>query len=157
MWASASALTRTVCDVRWIWTARSWARKALGLTLRLSDDLNEPQPYHYYYNALLTMQNYYLHHTCLHGLTPKLMRPYRTPDGPLVAAVNHSNIELYRLLQHDLTFHVRHSFHARIERLEVLPSLFHKHDYLWILDSKGRFCCWHPIRTDLACNTVLWD
>lgn len=103
------------------------------------------------------MQNYYLHHHCLHGLAPKLMRPYRTAEGPLVVAANDSSIELYRLLKEDISFHAQHSFHAKIERIEVLPSLFHKHDYLWILDSKGRFCCWHPTRTDLASNAILWE
>lgn len=103
------------------------------------------------------MQNYYLHHHCLHGLAPRLMRPYRTAEGRLVVAANHNSIELYRLLQGDISFHARHYFHAKIERIEVLPSLFHKHDYLWILDRKGRFCCWHPTRTDLVSNVILWE
>jgi hypothetical protein len=68
-----------------------------------------------------------------------------------------SQLELYRLLDDDLSFHDRYLFHANIDKIEVLPSKHHKYDFLWILDTKGRFCFWHPESIDIVDNTVLWE
>lgn len=51
----------------------------------------------------------------------------------------------------------RFTFHARICRLEVIPSRHHKYDYLVVVDVKGRFCVWHQGGCDYVENAIVWE
>ena len=83
---------------------------------------------------------------------------YRYDDGNSYLLGSRGNcIEMYRLFLGELTYVDRVSFHANISRIQVIPSNHHKYDYLFVVDSKGRFCVWHQSACDYVENTILWE
>lgn len=93
------------------------------------------------------MNTFYLNQRILHGQKYTNINSYRfmnNEEGQHCIMAVGNCIELYKVFVDGLSLQKRYEFQANILKLEVIPSQNHTSDYVWILDSRGRFGCWIP-------------